>query len=301
MSILHSPAATYEEQRIAMWMHTGCKHVFLQDADSLAIPSHRVATILRHLYLRFPSINRVTTYARTRTLCAKTPEQMTELRAAGLTRIHVGLESGADEVLELANKGLKAEHHIKGCRLAIDAGFEVCCYVMPGLGGKKLTDAHAQRTAEVLKEINPQHVRLRTTWLTDDMPMHRLIETGEMVLLEEEEVVAEIQKMLRGLRGARSRVVSDHEFNLLMEIVGNVTEDADRLDAICQKFLDLPQDLRDGFVAARRSGYFRLLGVFLAQPEETRAGFIALARRLKDLGGGSLLKGMMQELSPRLI
>jgi hypothetical protein len=300
MAILHSPKVTYEEQRMAMWMHGGARHVFLQDADSLAIPSHRVSKILKHLYSRFPSINRVTTYARTRTICAKTPEQMAELKEAGLTRIHMGLESGSDEVLALVKKGCRAEHHIKGCRLAIDAGFQVCCYVMPGLGGRKLSEVHAKKTAEVLREINPQHVRLRTMWLTPQMPMYELLESGEIELLEEDEIIAEIQNMLRGLKGADSRIVSDHDFNLLMELEGHITDDAEKLDAVCDRFWSLPQEQRDGFIVARRSGYFRSLGTYLSQ-SEAQSGFSELAVKLKQIGNGSLLKGMMAELAPRLI
>ena len=61
MDIVHDDQSTYEEQRIAMWMQRGGRHVFLQDADSLVIPPHRVVKILRHLYRRFPAIDRVTT------------------------------------------------------------------------------------------------------------------------------------------------------------------------------------------------------------------------------------------------
>ncbi|MCP4606780.1 MAG: radical SAM protein [Proteobacteria bacterium] len=291
LAIMHDPSTTEDEKRAALWLHRGGEHVFLQDADSLAIPPHRVVRILKHLYKRFPSVNRVTTYARSRTLAVRSKEQLTALRNAGLTRIHVGLESGAQEVLKLVKKGCRPEHHIKGCRPAVEAGFEVCCYVMPGLGGRRYTEAHARETASVLREIDPQHVRLRTLWIAPGSPLEELYKSGEFELLEENEVVSEIRSMLKGLRGASGRVVSDHDLNLLMEIEGYLTDDADALDATCQQFLDLPQKTQDAFIVARRGGLTNSLNRFLNDPS-LEANCAPQASKLREIGQGSLIKGI---------
>ncbi len=300
LEIMRDPASSEDEKRMALWVHKGGEHVFLQDADSLAIPPHRVVRILEYLYERFPSVKRVTTYARSRTLVARSREQLASLREAGLTRIHVGLESGAAEVLDLVKKGCKPEHHVRGCRPAVEAGFEVCCYVMPGLGGRRFTDVHARETASVLKAIDPHRVRLRTLWIAPGAPLEELRQSGELELLEEDEVIVEIQTMLRGLVGASGRLVSDHDLNLLMEIEGHLTDDAKDLDAVCQEFLDLPEKKRDAFVVARRSGYFRTLATFLRDPsaEET---FSRTAADLRKVGGGSLINGMAVRLGRRSI
>lgn len=298
--IVHDSSSTYDEQRMAVWMQRGGRHVFLQDADSLVRPPAETIQILKRLYEHFPSVDRVTTYARSRTLAGKTPDQLAELREAGLTRIHVGFESGSDEVLKMVKKGLSSEHHIKGCRLAIDAGFEVCCYVMPGLGGKELSRVHAEESARVLKVIEPQHIRLRTLQLIDGIPLYEKVKSGELTMMEEEELIEEILILLRGLEGANSKVVSDHDHNLLMEVEGHVTRDAGALQEICTTFLGLPSELRDAFVLARRSGYFRSLNNFLSDPR-AMTNFTPAAQELRRLGGGSLLKGIMTHLSPRLL
>ncbi len=300
LDVVHDPTTSEDEKRVALWLHRGGEHVFLQDADSLAIPPHRVVRILEHLYKRFPAVNRVTTYARSRTLKARSEEQLAALREAGLTRIHVGVESGAAEVLELVQKGCKPEHHITGCRRAVEAGFEVCCYVMPGLGGKRFTEVHARETAAVLKAIDPHHVRLRTLWIAPGAPLEELRDRGEFELLEEQDVITEIQTILRGLVGASGRVVSDHDLNLLMEIEGHLTDDADALDATCQRFLDLPPATRDAFIVGRRSGYFRTLDAFLGDPTAA-ATFAQAAEELRGYGDGSLVKGMTKMLAHRSI
>ncbi len=298
--ILHSPDASETDKRAGLWLFRGGQHVFLQDADSLAIPAHRVAKILGHLYQRFPRVNRVTTYARSRTLCAKSVDQLRELRAAGLTRIHVGVESGAAEVLDLMDKGAKPTHHIEGCTRAMDAGFQICCYVMPGLGGQDLTEVHARETTRVLKAINPNHIRLRTLWIYAGSPLDEMRKNGEFEQLDEEDIVWEIQTMLRGMRGIDGRIVSDHDLNLIGEIEGHITDDAEKLDRLCQQFLDLEPEVRDAFVTARRAGYFRSLAAFLKEPEALPT-FVPMGKELRKLGNGSLVKGIAIRMDRRTI
>ncbi len=299
MAIVRDNRATYEERRIALWMHRGERNAFLQDADSLILPHHRIARSLRHLRDRFPEIDRVTTYARSRTLVAKTEAQLTALKEAGLSRIHAGLESGSDEVLSLVQKGCRAEHHITGISRAKGAGLEVCCYVMPGLGGRALSAVHAEETARVLRAIDPTHVRLRTMFLTEGIPLYKKVESKEMTLMEEDEVIEEIRALTRGLVGVNGEVVSDHDHNLLTDIEGHLTEDAAAIDAKLTRFIALPKDTRDSFVAARRSGHLRSLESFLADPAHATR-YLSLVSELRDLGEGSLLAGMSKRFSPRL-
>ena len=216
-----------------------------------------------------------------------------------MTRIHVGLESGSDEVLATVNKGCRAAHHLTGLKKTRQAGFEVCCYVMPGLGGKALSKVHAEETAAVLKEIDPEHVRLRTMFLTEGIPLFEKVKTGEMTLLEEDEVVDEICALVQGLEGANSHIVSDHDHNLLMEVQGHVTEDAETLEILLSRFLDLPKDIRDSFVVARRTGHLRSLDAFLRDPEH-RTRYLPAVEELREIGDGSLLHGMLKRFSPRL-
>jgi hypothetical protein len=298
LDIVHDPQASDEDRRVALWLNRGGQHVFLQDADSLIIPPRRLVPVLEHLHARFPTVNRVTTYARSRTLVARSAEQLTELRRAGLTRIHVGVESGSDAVLELVSKGCRAEHHVEGCRKVMGGGFELCCYVMPGLGGRALSEEHARETARVLRAIDPHHVRLRTLWIDRGSPLEALYREGGFEPLEEDEIVAEIRLMLAGLKGASGRLISDHDRNLLADLEGHLTDDWETLDRQCATLLDLAPDVRDAYVVARRSGYFRSLGTFLADPG-ARETFAPVAAELRDAGDGSLIKGIERRMGRR--
>ena len=83
------------------------------------------------------------------------------------------------ELLKFMSKGSKAKHHIEGLTKTVAAGFEVCCYVMPGLGGRRFTESHAVETASVLKQVNPQHIRLRTLWIDPGSALDEMRARGE--------------------------------------------------------------------------------------------------------------------------
>jgi radical SAM superfamily enzyme YgiQ (UPF0313 family) len=289
-----------DEKRLTLWMLRGEGKVFLQDGDSLVLPARKLIRILEELRRAFPEIREVTTYARSRTLCAKSPADLQALKEAGLTRIHVGLESGSDAVLALIEKGCRAEHHLEGCARALAAGLQIACYVMPGLGGAKLTLDHAEKTAAVLRIIEPGRVRLRTLWIDPGSPLEAMEKSGQFVLLEEEEIVAEIRSLLASLQGASLAVVSDHDRNLLCDLEGRLDNDAAELLAHCDLFLELPRDHRDAFVLARRFGHALYLETFLKNPAAV-SHFTHWAKQISQAGGGSLLKGMRATLGRRSI
>jgi hypothetical protein len=143
------------------WLLSGGKTAFLQDANSLIMKTDQLVEVLGYLRRTFPSIGRVTTYARSKTLVQKSLDDLKAIRRAGLDRLHVGLESGDDAVLERIQKGATAEIHIKGGRKALAAGFQLSEYWMPGLGGKTRWQDHAIHTARVLSEIDPHYIRSR--------------------------------------------------------------------------------------------------------------------------------------------
>ena len=137
-----------ETAQVALFVLAGGRSVFLQDANSLALPVAKLARVLRCVREHFPTVTRITTYARSHTVSKRSAEQLRELREAGLDRIHVGLESGSDEVLGLANKGVSAQAHVEAGVRAKQAGLELSEYVMPGLGGRALSEEHARETGD---------------------------------------------------------------------------------------------------------------------------------------------------------
>ena len=228
--------------------------VFLQDADPMLAPPDALVEILERVRARFPNVERVTTYARSRTLARRSVADLERVRAAGLTRVHVGLESGADAVLDLVNKGVTREQQIEGGRRAKAAGFELSLYVMPGLGGRELTDAHADETASALAAIEPDFVRLRSTAVVPGTPLADLEAGGRFTALGESMFVLKILMKNPRLDDVPTRLESDHAMNLLMELRGDLPAARESLLGICDAVLALPPDDQVLFVLGRRVG-----------------------------------------------
>ena len=194
------------------WLRSGGHTVFLQDADSLIMRTPDLIEVIKFLKETFPSIDRVTSYARTKTICLKTMEELKDIRAAGLNRLHVGLESGDDELLKHIDKGVTSEEQIIAGRKAKEAGFEFSAYVMPGLGGTTMSEQHAKNTARVLNEINPDYIRLRPFVPRPNTPLFDEYQRGELQISSPHERLRELKIMIGALI-VTSRVCFDHMMN----------------------------------------------------------------------------------------
>jgi hypothetical protein len=244
---------------VAWWLHHGGESVFLQDSDSLTMKTGDLVEVLFFLRENFPSVKWVTSYCRSRTAAGKTSDEMKRLRDAGLTRLHVGMESGCDRVLEFMRKGVSAADHVAGgCRIK-EAGISLCEYIMPGLGGRRWSGVHADETASVINRINPDFVRLRSLYVARESALFGMMENGLFEPLGDEETVREIGRLIGALDGITSRLVSDHVLNLLEELEGKLPEDKPRLLAIIERFFALSAEKRLVFRVGRRKGIYRRL------------------------------------------
>lgn len=195
------------------WLVSGGKSVFLQDADTLIMHTDQLVEVIRYLKQTFPSVERVTSYARSKSIARKTPEELKQLREAGLARLHIGLETGDEEVLAYVDKGVSADEHIKAGRQAIEAGFELSLYVMPGLGGRAFWEQHAINTARVLNEINPHFIRMRPLVPMNGTPILEAYRSGEFELTTPHERLRELKLMIENLE-VTSRVTFDQITNI---------------------------------------------------------------------------------------
>lgn len=246
-------------QSVAGWLYFGGSQAFLQDANSLIAKTADLLEILKYLKEKLPSIQRITSYARAKTLAKKSVEELKELRQAGLSRIHVGMESGYDPLLQYMKKGVTAKEQILGGRNVVESGISLSEYVMPGLGGQRWWREHAVETARVLNQIDPDFIRLRTLYVRKDMPLFDQVEKGEFIRLLDHLVVSEIRLFIETLDRLHSAVVSDHILNLLEEVQGKLPDEKEKMIRVIDRYLALPPENRLRFRVGRRLGYYRSL------------------------------------------
>ncbi len=188
--------------------------VFIGDSDSLLMKTEELEFLFKEICKVFPNLKRITSYARIRTLKAKGVENLKKLREAGLTRVHIGLESGSDTVLKLINKGPKAKHFIETAPMIRDAGIEFCFYVLLGIGGREFTEEHAIETAKVINEAKPDFVRFRTLIPIPKSDIQKMIDKGEFTYLTDREIVLEQYRIIEHLN-VNTYIANDHISNLV--------------------------------------------------------------------------------------
>lgn len=285
-AVLHGPRTYPESYRsIILWLYRGGENVFLQDANNLAHRTSNLVEILTYLKETFPSIRRITTYTRARTIARKSLEELQALHDAGLSRIHVGLESGYDPLLKLVHKGVTAKELVDAGQKVKKSGISLSEYIMPGLGGKKMWREHAVETARVLNQIDPDFIRVRTFKALEIMPVYRRIEAGELELMTDDEIVAEERLLIENLNGITSYFASDHILNLLEELDGKFPEAKEKMLAAIDRYMGMTVEERDNFRLGRRAGYYRTLDDMLNPELRMRVNTI-LQRIEKDSPGG---------------
>lgn len=237
----------------------GMKSIFMQDGNSFILKPDDLVRVLEHIRACFPDVDRVTTYARSKSVAKVSDEDMTRIAEAGLNRVHIGMESGSDEVLKAVKKGVdKATQIIAGQKIK-RAGMELSEYWMPGLGGRSLSRENALETADALNQINPDFIRLRTLALPDSAPLTDQYKSGEFDKMGEVETAQELLLMLESLNGIDSTIRSDHVLNLFQEVDGKLPEGRKAMIEPVKAFLDLPSEEQMLFSIGRRTHCFSSL------------------------------------------
>ncbi len=244
---------------VALWLYYGGDSVFIQDANSIIMKTDDLIQILCFIRDKFPSVNRITSYCRSKTASRKSVEEFKLLKEAGLSRIHIGMESGYDPLLKFMKKGVTAAEHIEGGRKIIEAGISLCEYIMPGLGGDRWSKEHAEETAKVINRINPDYVRLRSLHVVEGTDLFEMMSRGDFNPIGDEGVLKEIKIFINGLEGIETTLVSDHILNLLEELNGKLPEDKNKLLGIIDDFFSLSGEDRLIYRVGRRSGMFGCL------------------------------------------
>ena len=80
------------------------RSLFFPAGNTIAMPTEALSEVCRYSKALFPALERITVYGSSKYIHQKGPGDLSRLRAAGLNRIHVGLESGDDAVLRSVKK-----------------------------------------------------------------------------------------------------------------------------------------------------------------------------------------------------
>jgi len=191
------------------------ERLFLCDGDALILPQARLLKILAAIRLKLPWVTRIGTYANTKSISMKSPEQLRELHENGLAIAYMGLESGDDVTLRNINKGADSERMIQMGRKLRAAGIKLSITVLLGIAGRERSLVHARETGRVLTAIDPEYVGALSLMPTPNTPLSAAADRGEFILPNSTEMLEELAVMIAETGLSNGYFHANHASNYL--------------------------------------------------------------------------------------
>lgn len=202
----------------------GQKRVFLSDGDALIIPTARLVEIFAAIRQNLPWVNRISLYGNAKSILGKTAADLEELKALGLDRVYMGLESGHDPTLKNIRKGVTAEQMIAAAAMVRQAGLFLSVTVLLGIAGLAQSTLHARETGRVLTKMKPNQIAALTLMLLENTPLYHDACSGAFQLPEPDMLLDELTILVESIDLERVQFQANHASNYL-PISGRLAKD----------------------------------------------------------------------------
>ena len=218
------------------------QRVFLGDGDAMVLSTRRLIALLAAIKEHLPKVRRISSYCLARNLRHKSVQELLELRAAGLTLVYLGAESGDDEVLDKVNKGETFQTTSDALDKLGGAGITRSVMLLNGLGGRLHSKQHAQNSARLVNLTQPEF--LATLVVSFPQGEDRFRQTyPQWEPLNQQELFFEMEQFLHALELKRTVFRSDHASNSLV-LKGVLGAEKDRLLLEVRNAIDRPDSAR---------------------------------------------------------
>ncbi len=204
------------------------KRLFLADGDVLILSQKRLTALLTEIRTQLPWVKKVSLYGSATSVRSKTIEQLQQLKALGLDRVYMGLESGCDAILEKVQKNDTASGMISAANAVREAGLYLSVTALLGLGEMKLSEQHALETANTLNLMKPHQIAVLTLMVLENTPLFQEVQRGDFTLLSPEETLTELHQLVENLDGVRCQFHANHASSYL-PLAGRLPKDKEVL------------------------------------------------------------------------
>lgn len=194
-------------------MRRSPKKFTLLEGNPLCVKASFLENVFAMIHKYF-EVDYISMFARATDVLRKTDEELLRLKAMGLDRLCLGLESGSDEVLSFHKKGHSVNDSIRACKKLERLGISYSVYIMLGLGGKEMTLTHRKGTAKLLNEIKPFEIVFVTTVIFKRAPLKDLVRAKEFTRLAIKDILAEEIYILQNLENS-TVIKATHKTNPL--------------------------------------------------------------------------------------
>ena len=206
----------------------GVEKVFVADGDALVMDMDHWAAILDQTRAAFPGLRRVSCYAMARNVLGKTEAELRTLRESGLELLYIGPESGDPATLKRIVKGDGFDAHVRAARRAHAAGMRISVIILLGAGGVERSREHAEASARLVTEMDPEFLSALTLTPVPQTPMWRMVEKGRFTLPSVEGLLDELRTLVDQSRPTDAVFRTNHASNYL-PIGGRLPHDRERI------------------------------------------------------------------------
>ena len=218
-----------EDLRWARTAYRRVDRIFLADGDALVLTNPKLMVILDEIRRLFPECTRVGVYARAKDILRKTPEELAQLRDAGIKIVYVGCESGSDRVLTQIHKGETASELIDAVRRAEDAGIAASVTFISGLAGPEGWQEHAVETGKMISAMEPSYASLLTLMAEPAAPLYDEIQSVRFKLLSPAQVLDETELLIRNIDVSRKCVFRSNHASNYLSLKGDLPRDKESM------------------------------------------------------------------------
>ena len=219
--------------------------IFLADGDALNLSTGRLIQILEYVYAKFPNLKRVSCYAMPTNLLQKKDDDLDKLKAAGLSMLYIGIESGNDILLKKVTKGATSKGIIQSCQKAKRHGYILSCMIILGLGGKTYTNEHIHDTARVVSEIAPDYLGALTLYLEDGIYNEFMTKFHEsFILLDDIAVLDELERLILDFNPITPIIFRANHASNIYSLGGTIPQDKEKLLSLIKGLRCHPEMLK---------------------------------------------------------
>jgi radical SAM superfamily enzyme YgiQ (UPF0313 family) len=203
--------------------------VFLADGDALALPTEHLAKLLRLLKEAFPRLSRVSLYATAQNFLEKSIDELTLLRAGGLSLAYFGIESGNDELLEKIDKGVSASEMIEALNRAHEAGIKISSTVILGIGGLEHTHEHIRDTIKLINAAPMTYLSTLQLGLEEGSVERFHRSFNAFTPLNDHQILQEQRHLLSELNPPQKIIFRSNHASNALHLAGTLPKDSSRL------------------------------------------------------------------------
>jgi radical SAM superfamily enzyme YgiQ (UPF0313 family) len=221
------------------------KRIFLADGDALNLPTEKLVQILEYIYKKFPSLERISSYAMPKNLLQKTDSELMILKNAGLKMLYVGIESGSDIILRKVTKGATYKTILQACKKAIEQDYILSCMVIVGLGGEQYTMEHIENTAKIISEVSPDYVGALNLHLDEGIYNEFMTKFKEpFKFLNDIQILDELEQLISNINPSSPIIFRANHASNVYAVKGTLPNDKGKMLELIRQLKNHPEMLK---------------------------------------------------------